>query len=123
MPEEFVFRDGQPGIDSSRRSLRQPREAQQVGAAGIGAQVIKIRQGFNDSEKDAAPGNRLPHGPGGRGHWLDMLGGSEVRFNASLRSRKTVACRQAICEAKRSPCDSQFPTTATQRGRALGKRV
>jgi hypothetical protein len=28
-------------------------------------------------------GNRLPHGLGGRGHWLDMLGGGEGQVNAS----------------------------------------
>jgi hypothetical protein len=33
------------------------------------------------------------HGLGGRGHWLDMLGGSEGKINASLTSGKTVACR------------------------------
>jgi hypothetical protein len=25
--------------------------------------------------EDAVMGNRLPHGLGGRGHWVDMLGG------------------------------------------------
>jgi hypothetical protein len=28
-------------------------------------------------------GNRLPHGLGGRGHWLDMLGVGEGSMNAA----------------------------------------
>ena len=34
-----------------------------------------------DLAKDAVMGNRLPHGLGGRGHWLDMLGVSEGKVN------------------------------------------
>ena len=30
-----------------------------------------------DPAEDAVMGNRLTHGLGGRGHWLDMLGGGE----------------------------------------------
>jgi hypothetical protein len=30
--------------------LRQPHPAQQVGVAGIGAEVVKIRQGFNEEQ-------------------------------------------------------------------------
>jgi hypothetical protein len=30
-----------------------------------------------DLAEDAVMGNRLPHGLGGRGHWLDMLGRCE----------------------------------------------
>jgi hypothetical protein len=30
-------------------------------------------------------GNRLPHGLGGRGHWLDMLGGHVGQVNEALK--------------------------------------
>jgi len=35
-----------------------------------------------DPAEDAVMGNRLPNGLGGRGHWLDMLGGKEEEVNA-----------------------------------------
>ncbi len=34
-----------------------------------------------DLAEDAVMGNRLPHGLGGRGHWLDMLGVGEGKVN------------------------------------------
>jgi len=34
-----------------------------------------------DLAEDAVVGNRLPHGLGGRRHWLDMLGVSEEKVN------------------------------------------
>jgi hypothetical protein len=35
-----------------------------------------------DPAEDAIVGNRLPYGLGGRGHWLNMLGGGEGQVNA-----------------------------------------
>ena len=34
-----------------------------------------------DLAEYAVMGNRLPHGLGGRGHWLDMLGGGKGKVN------------------------------------------
>src|ERR1700736_2956788 len=36
-----------------------------------------------DLAEDAVMGNRLPHGLGGRGHWVHMLGGDEGKVNDS----------------------------------------
>ena len=44
-----------------------------------------------DPAEDAVMGYRLPHGLGGRGHWLDMLGGGEGEVNrtgADTKSRR-----------------------------------
>jgi hypothetical protein len=34
-----------------------------------------------DFAEDAVMGNRLPYGLGGRGHWVDMLGGGKGKVN------------------------------------------
>jgi hypothetical protein len=44
-----------------------------------------------DPAQDAVMGNRLTHGLGGRGHWLDMLGGDERPVNESGGSYDTRA--------------------------------
>jgi hypothetical protein len=36
-----------------------------------------------DLAEDAVMGNRLPHGLGGRRHWLDMLGVDQGKVNRS----------------------------------------
>jgi hypothetical protein len=38
-----------------------------------------------DFAEDAVMGDRLPHGFGGRGHWVDMLGGSRGKVNVRRR--------------------------------------
>jgi hypothetical protein len=39
-----------------------------------------------DPAEDAVMGHRLPHGLGGRGHWVDMLGGDEGKVNVRWHS-------------------------------------
>ena len=40
--------------------------------------------GYRARTEDAVVGDRLPDGLGGRGYWLDMLGGDEGKVNAEL---------------------------------------
>ena len=40
-----------------------------------------------DPAEDAVMGNRLPYGLGGRGHWLDMLGGGEGEVNEDANGK------------------------------------
>ena len=37
-----------------------------------------------DLAENAVMGNRLPHGLGGRGHWVDMLGVGDGKVNAAV---------------------------------------
>jgi hypothetical protein len=53
----ICVRDGQPGIPSGQRSLRQPHPAQQVGVAGIGAQLSKSGMALMSSKTDSVMGN------------------------------------------------------------------
>jgi hypothetical protein len=38
-----------------------------------------------DPAEDVVMGNRLTHGLGGRGHWLDMLGGGQGKSKKALQ--------------------------------------
>ncbi len=61
-----------------------------------------------DLAEDAVMGNRLTHGLGGRGHWVDMLGGAKGKVNVRA------ACKRVVGQISRSrralPCMASRPS-------------